>query len=182
MSACGGGATLAEVAGAVRAIAFHCASSALVLAMHSIEVANMVRHATTDPLRALLREIASEQLLFANANSEVGVGGDVGRSLCAVESNGGGLRLEKHALAISYGEHADAVVATARPTPESAETDQVQIIFRRAAVTLEPTSTWDAIGLRGTCSMSFRLAGDVDPEMIYPVPFAVLAITANGTG
>ena len=81
----GGGATLAEVAGAVRALAVHCTASALVLAMHSIEASNLVRHGNSEPLQALLGEIASEQLLIANANSEVGIGGDVGRSICAIE-------------------------------------------------------------------------------------------------
>lgn len=175
----GGGATVAEVARAVRAIAFHCAASALVLAMHSIEVANLVRNGSTEPLRDLLRAVAADQLLFANANSEVGIGGDVGRSLCAIERSDDGLTLTKEALAISYGEHADVIVATARRSPESEETDQVQVICRRPWSMLEPLSAWDAIGLRGTCSRSFRLGADVDPEMVYPVPFAVIGSTGG---
>jgi len=175
----GGGASLPEVANAVRAIAVHCASSALVLAMHSIEVSNLARHGTTPQFEDLLREIASDQLLLANANSEVGTGGDVGRSICAVQPTGGGLILEKQALAISYGEHADAIVATARRTPDSAETDQVQVVCRRPELTLEPTSTWDAMGLRGTCSRGFRLVAGIDAEMIYPVPFSVIASTGG---
>lgn len=175
----GGGASLAEVAGAVRALSFHCVASALVLAMHSIEVSNLVRHGSSDPLQGLLAEIASKQLLIANANSEVGIGGDVGRSICAIEpTEEGGMTLEKQALAISYGEYADAVVATARRGPDSEQTDQVQVVCRRDALTLERTSSWDAIGLRGTCSNGFRLVASVDPEMIYPVPFA--AIASNG--
>jgi acyl-CoA dehydrogenase len=171
----GGGASLAEVAGAVRAVAFHCVASALVLAMHSIEVSNLVRHGSSDPLQELLSEIASKQLLIANANSEVGIGGDVGRSICAVETTDDGLRLEKQALAISYGEYADAIVATARSSPDSEETDQVQVICRRPDFELEQTSTWDAIGLRGTCSNGFKLVATVAPEMVNPVPFAVIA-------
>jgi acyl-CoA dehydrogenase len=171
----GGGASLAEVAGAVRALAAHCTASALVLAMHSIEVSNLVRHGSTDPLRELLAEIASKQLLIANANSEVGIGGDVGRSKCAIEQTADGLKLEKEALAISYGEYADAIVATARRTPDSEATDQVQAICRRPNFKLEQTSSWDAIGLRGTCSNGFRLLADVDQSMLYPVPFAVVA-------
>jgi acyl-CoA dehydrogenase len=171
----GGGATLAEIAGAVRALAFHCVASALVLAMHSIEVSNLARHGSSEPLQELLREIASEQLLIANANSEVGIGGDVGRSKCAVETTDDGLRLEKQALAISYGEYADAIVATARRSPDSEETDQVQVICRKPDFWLEQTSTWDAIGLRGTCSNGFRLLANVDPSMVNPVPFAVIA-------
>ncbi len=174
----GGGATLAEVAGAVRALASHCTASALVLAMHSIEVSNLVRHGTSKPLQELQAEIASKQLLIANANSEVGIGGDVGRSICAVEPTDGGMTLEKQCLAISYGEHADAVVATARRAPDSEQTDQVQVICRRPDLTLEQTSDWDALGLRGTCSNGFRLVAKVDPGMIYPVPFATIA--SNG--
>jgi acyl-CoA dehydrogenase len=172
----GGGASLAEVAGAVRALSFHCVASALVLAMHSIEVSNLVRHGSTDPLQELLAEIASKQLLIANANSEVGIGGDVGRSICAVEqADTGVMTLDKQALAISYGEYADAVVATARRGPDSEQTDQVQVICRRGAFALEQTSSWDAIGLRGTCSNGFRLTANVDAGMIYPVPFATIA-------
>jgi len=171
----GGGATLAEVAGAVRALASHCTASALVLAMHSIEVSNLVRHGASEPLQELMGEIAAKQLLIANANSEVGIGGDVGRSICAVEAGEEGMTLEKQCLAISYGEHADAVAATARRGPDSEQTDQVQIVCRRPDFTLERTSEWDALGLRGTCSNGFKLVASVDPGTIYPVPFAAIA-------
>lgn len=171
----GGGASLAEVAGAVRAVAFHCVASGLVLAMHSIEVSNLVRHGHSEALQSLLGEVATKQLLIANANSEVGIGGDVGRSKCAVETTDEGLRLDKQALAISYGEYADVIVATARRSPESEETDQVQVVCRRGEFTLEQTSSWDALGLRGTCSNGFRLQASVEADMINPVPFAVIA-------
>jgi len=175
----GAGASLAEVSSAVRALAAHCASTALVLAMHSIEVSNLVRHGRTDAFHDLMREIASEQLLLANANSEVGVGGDVGRSICALEETAHGLRLTKQALAISYGEYADAIVATARRNAEAAETDQIQAVCRKPELELEPLSTWDAMGLRGTCSRGFRLVAKVDPDLVYPVPFAVIASTGG---
>ena len=174
----GGGASIAEVASAVRALSFHCTSSALVLAMHSIEISNLVRHGSTPAMKALLQEIASDQLLIANANSEVGIGGDVGRSHCAIEPTDDGLRLEKQCLAISYGEYADAIVATARARPDSEQTDQVQAFCRREDLTLEQTSSWDTLGLRATCSNGFTLRASVDPDLIYPVPFAVIA----GTG
>ena len=141
--------------------------------MHSVEVAILARHGTTESLRGLLREIASEQLLIANANSEVGTGGDVGRSVCAVTPNpDGGPTLTKEALAISYGAHADLIVATARRSPEGEATDQVLAVCRDFE--LEALSDWDAIGLRGTCSRSFRLRARLDPELIYPAPFAAL--------
>jgi acyl-CoA dehydrogenase len=174
----GMGATVPDVADAVRRMASQCAASALVLAMHSIDLANLVRLGSTDRLQDLLREIAGAQLLCANANSEIGLGGDVERSQCAIEVAGDGrLTLTKEALAISYGEYADVIFACARRSPDSEPTDQVQAICRDAQ--LEPLSDWDATGLRGTCSRSFRLVAEIDPDLIYPVPFAVIASTGG---
>lgn len=168
----GGGVRPSEMAAAVRVLARHCCSSALVLAMHSMEISNLARHGTTEPLRELQREVVTEQLLVANANSEVGTGGDVSRSVCALERADGRVTLTKEALAISYGEYADLITATARRTPESEAGDQVQVILRRPR--LEPRSDWDAMGLRGTCSRSFLLSAEVDEELIYPVPFSMI--------
>ncbi len=166
------GAQPSAVAAAVRAVAAHCCSSALVLAMHSMEISNLSRHGTTEPLRELQREVVSDQPLFANANSEIGTGGDVSQSICALERADGRLTLIKEALAISYGEYADIVVATARRTPESEPGDQIQAIMRRPE--LEPRSDWDALGLRGTCSRAFLLKAEVDEDLIYPVPFSMI--------
>jgi acyl-CoA dehydrogenase len=144
------------------------------LAMHSIEAFNLARHGSTAPLKELMRAVCAEHLLIANANSEVGIGGDVGRSICALESSAQPWTLEKQALAISYGEDADLIFTTARRSPEASETDQVFIVCRRADVTLEPLSDWDTLGLRGTCSRGYRLKATVDPTLIFPSPFAVI--------
>jgi acyl-CoA dehydrogenase len=168
----GAGVSASEMATAVRTLARSCCSSALVLAMHSIDVSNLSRHGNTEPLRELQREIVAEQLLIANANSEVGTGGDVGRSVCALERADGRLTLRKEALAISYGEYADLITATARRTPESDPSDQAQAILRRPQ--LEPRSDWDAMGLRGTCSRAFLLTAVVDEDLVYPVPFSTI--------
>lgn len=168
----GAGAAPSEMAAAVRALARHCCSSALVLAMHSMEISNLSRHGSTEALQELQREIVAEQLLIANANSEVGTGGDVSRSVCALEREHGRLTLRKEAIAISYGEYADLITATARATPQSEPGDQAQVILR--APTLEPRSDWDALGLRGTCSRAFLLSAEVDEQLIYPVPFSTI--------
>jgi len=168
----GAGVQPSEMAAAVRAVARHCCSSALVLAMHSTEVSNLARHGSTEALRELQREIASERLLVANANSEVGTGGDNSRSVCSLEYEDGRVMLRKEALAISYGEYADLITASTRRAPESEPSDQVQVILRRPQ--LEPRSDWDAMGLRGTCSRAFLLTAEVDEELVYPVPFSVI--------
>jgi len=176
----GGGATIIEMVGAVRAVAAHCASSALVLAMHSIEAFILARHGTTDALTDFSREVASKQLLMADANSEVGIGGDVGRSLCALDDTKDQWTLDKNALAVSYGEYADAVLTTARRSPDASESDQVFIVCRLPNYTLEPLSEWDTLGLRGTCSRGFRIQANVDPDNVFPVPFATIANDGGG--
>jgi acyl-CoA dehydrogenase len=176
----GGGASLVELVGAVRALASHCASSALVLAMHSIEAMNLARHGSTPTLADLQRAIAADQLLIANANSEVGIGGDVGRSVCGVDTTTSPWRLTKQCLAISYGEYADLVFATARRDEAAAETDQVFAVLRRGSLELSPISEWDTLGLRGTCSRGFTLEANVDPDLLFPVPFATVANDGGG--
>jgi acyl-CoA dehydrogenase len=176
----GGGASLEDLMCAVRALGAHCASSALVLAMHSIEVFNLARHGNTSALRALCGDVARDGLLIANANSEVGVGGDVGRSVCALENTRSPWTVEKQALAISYGEYADIVMTTARKSPEASDTDQVLIACRRSDFTLEPISEWDTLGLRGTCSKGFVFRSEVEAELVFPVPFSVIANDGGG--
>lgn len=171
----GGGARLVDVANAVRALAVHCASSALVFGMHSIEVFNLARHGSTPTLRKVLEDVVANGLLLANANSEVGAGGDAFRSLCALEPRGDGWHLEKEALAISYGEYADAIVTSSRPSVDAAETDQVMVICRKADFTLQKTSEWNTMGLRGTCSSGFHLSAEIAADAIFPMPSTVIA-------
>jgi acyl-CoA dehydrogenase len=173
----GAGAKPSEVAAAVRAVARHCCSSALVLAMHHTEVSNLVRHGHTPALRELQREIATDGLLVANANSEVGTGGDNSRSVCSLEYEGDRVTLRKEALAISYGEYADLITASARRAPDSEPGDQISVFMRRPQ--LEPTSEWDAMGLRGTCSRAFVLSAEIDRDLIFPVPFAEIGASGG---
>ena len=51
-----------------------CAASAMVFAMHQIQVGCLVRHGMTSaPLRSYLSEVSEKQLLLASATSEVGI-------------------------------------------------------------------------------------------------------------
>jgi len=175
----GGGASLAEVSEAIRALASHCASSALVYAMHQIEVAYLLRHGDTPELQDLLARVAAGEVLMANGNSEVGLGGDVSRSFCALEHRDGRVHLEKDVLALSYGEYADAITVTARRDLDAADGDQIMLVCGPDSFSLTPTSTWDTMGLRGTCSSGFRLVADESPGMVLTDPWATVV---NQTG
>ena len=56
---------------------------------------------------------------MASATTEVGVGGDLRSSLCAVEVDGDRFRLTKKAPVISYGEAADDILVTCRKSPDA---------------------------------------------------------------
>jgi acyl-CoA dehydrogenase len=168
----GESATLSDVAAATEALGRHCASTAMIFAMHQIQIACLVQHGDTPHLRQLLRDIARDGLLLASATTEVGIGGDVRSSLCAVELDGSGrYSLTKQAPVISYGAHADVILATARRTPDSPPSDQSLVVCRRADYSLEPTSVWDTLGFRGTCSPGFVLRAEGPADDVLPVPF-----------
>lgn len=175
----GMGATISEVSNAIRIISRHCASTGSVLAMHTEQMFVVLRHGNTPALRATVAEIAEKQLLVANANSEVGLGGDVMQSLAALEPEGDGWRLDKQALAASYGSHADLIICTARRAPDAEKTDQVVALLRADNFEREETTGWDTLGLRGTRSSGLHLVGHVSPGDLFPVPFAEVA---NGGG
>ncbi len=172
----GAGASYTEVARIVAALARRCASTGMIYAMHQIQVACLVRHGRTVELDRFVRdEVVGRQALLASATTELGVGGDVRTSLCAVEENGERIHLEKNAPVISYGAYADAILVTARRTPDSPPSDQVLVLCRREDTRLEPTSGWDTLGFRGTCSPGFLLVADGPVSAVLPEPYAEIS-------
>jgi acyl-CoA dehydrogenase len=170
------GAELSEVAAVCTALGQHCASAAMVMAMHQIQVACLVRHSGTSAvLREYLSELAKKQLLIASVTSEMGVGGDMRSSKCGVETTARGFELKKDATTISYGEHADDLLVTARRAPDAAANDQVLVLVRKHERELERKGGWDTLGMRGTCSPPFMLTARGHAEQVMPVPFAEIA-------
>lgn len=169
----GSGAGVAEVVSICHELGKHCASTAMIYAMHQIQVSCIVRHAGENPwLRAFLKRLADEQLLLASATSEAGVDGDVRSSICALDERRGRFTLVKQATVISYGEESDAILVTARRTPQSPPSDQVIVVVPRAGVELRPLEAWNTLGMRGTCSKGHRLAAEGEMAQVIPVSFA----------
>jgi len=171
----GGGYDLSVASGVARALAVNCTATALVFAMHTIEVEGLRLFGTTSAFQDFQRELVQQQLLIANAASEVGLGSDSGRSNCALEQRDGSWSLEKQALAISYGRYADAIAVSARATPDSPPNEQVVVMVRAADAELTELSTWDTMGLRGTCSNSFLLRASGRNEMIFDKSLAEIS-------
>jgi acyl-CoA dehydrogenase len=172
----GEGAGLAEIAPICTTLGTACASTAMVFAMHHICLANLIDCGMESPWhRELMHRATTEQLLFASSTTEAGVGGDLRQSICAVEADGEAFNLAKAAPVISYGEETDAIFATARRDPEAPSSDQVLCVLLSDQYELERVSTWDALGMRGTCSHGFRFKATAPLEQILPRPFADIA-------
>lgn len=174
---CGGpGASLAEVAGVCHALAQGCGSSGMIYAMHQIQVACIVAHGNESAWHQdLLRRLCEDQLLFGSVTSEVGTGGNILASVCAVELDGENAALTKEAPTVSYGAEADTLLITARRAPEAAANDQVMVVAMRDDCRLLRVSGWDALGMRGTHSEAFKVNFAAGKDRVLPAPFADIA-------
>jgi acyl-CoA dehydrogenase len=170
----GGGVSFEAIAAACFELGRRCGASAMVFAMHQIEVASIVRHLDDAPwFEAYLRDLSDQQRLIASVTSEIGTGGDMGRSVAAVSPGPEDrVTLEKQAPTVSYGQHADDLLVTLRRAPESEPGDQVMVLVQREQTELEQTGTWDPLGMRGTCSPGFVVRSEFSPEQILPTPFS----------
>ena len=167
----GAGARAADVVDVCAILGRACASTAMIFAMHQVKLACLVRHARGVAWQlAFLSEVAERQLLLASSTTEGANGGDIRSSEAPVRVAGGRISLQRDASCISYGREADALVTTARRSESAAKSDQVLVVFRREDYTLEPTQTWDTLGMRGTCSAGFilRAEGEADQALAEP--------------
>ena len=169
----GGGANLLQLSTLCVTLAGACASSGMVLAMHFIQVACIVRHARDDAFFGqYLRDLVERQYLLASMTSEVGTFGDTRSSICAVERVEPHFTLNKDATTGSYCAHADAILVTCRRSANAPRGDQVLVLVQQADCKLVQTTTWDTLGMRGTCSPGFRLESRGGIRQILPGDFA----------
>jgi acyl-CoA dehydrogenase len=169
----GQGCGMRELATMCSTLAGACGSSAMVLAMHHIQVACLARHGLSSPeLRQYLRDLVTRQYLLGSMTSEVGTQGDTRSSICAVQSANGRFTLGKDATTASYCAYADAILVTCRRAPDAAASDQVLVLVEQKDSTLNQTTTWDTMGMRGTCSPGFRLESSGPEQHIVPGTFA----------
>jgi acyl-CoA dehydrogenase len=169
----GDGVSFETIAAACFQLGRRCGASAMVFAMHQIQVVTMVRHLEGSPwYEDYLRAVVDEQRLIASVTSEIGTGGDMGRSVAALTpAQDGTCTFEKKAPTVSYGAYADDLFVTLRRDPGAEPSDQVVVLARKDQTTLEPTGSWDPLGMRGTCSPGYLVSAEVAPEQILATPF-----------
>ena len=165
----GEGARAADIVDICYILGGACASSAMIFAMHQVKLACLTRHANGVVWQEQLqRRIAAEQLLMASSTTEGASGGNIRSSEAAVQTSGSRIALDRNASVISYGEHADGIVTTARRCEEAGHSDQVLVAFLKDNYTLERSQGWDTLGMRGTCSQGYRLRAEGDAAQVLP--------------
>ncbi|GAC1459202.1 MAG: acyl-CoA dehydrogenase family protein [Steroidobacteraceae bacterium] len=169
----GAGCGMRELALLCSTLGQACGSSAMVLAMHYIQVACLARHGlSTAFFRGYLQRLVEHQYLLASMTSENGTFGETRTSICAVERANGRFTLAKDATTGSYCDSGAAIVVPARGAPEGAGGDQVLVLVRKEDCKLTQSTSWDTLGMRGTCSPGFRLESAGPEEQILPGSFA----------
>lgn len=170
----GAGCDMRELAHLCSTLSLACGSTGMILAMHYVQVACIVRHGlSTDFFCDYLRQLVQRQYILASMTSEIGTSGDTRSSVCAVERHADGrFTLRKDATTGSYCAHADGILVTCRRDVEAARGDQVLLLVKQSDCQLTQTTTWDAMGMRGTCSPGFRLESSGSAHQILPSSFA----------
>ena len=169
----GDGLTITQICRICEAMAHYDASTAMIFAMHQIQVACIVNHAQDNEyFGQYLQEICDQQLLLASATTEIGVGGDVRSSICAIQTKGDRFTLTKKAPVISYALNSDAIMVTCRSSEEARSSDQSMVLVKTGDHELEQIAGWDTLGFRATCSCGFILKSSGDPRQVMPVPYA----------
>lgn len=158
----------------------HCSATASILAMHHTQILSVVHHANNNPeLQDYLRRVAQENRLIASVTSEMGPGGNMRNSSCAVEYTGelraDTYQLTKKATTISYGSYADDLMITARKNSEAAASDQVLVIAENGNFALKDQGVWDTLGMRGTCSPPATVEATGQAWQVMDTPFADIA-------
>jgi acyl-CoA dehydrogenase len=173
----GHGSGMIELAAMCETLAQQCSSTAMVFAMHQIQVASILRHAMHQPyFKDYVSDLVEKQPLVASATSEAGIGGELRTSRCAVQADGDGrFRLDKDCTTISYGAEADDILFQARRAADSPPNDQVVVLVRKPECTLTQKGSWDTLGMRGTCSPPFLLESRGQNGQIFETPFADVA-------
>jgi acyl-CoA dehydrogenase len=168
----GHGASIFEVTDMCYTLGRACSSTAMIFAMHQTKVACLVRHGTGSFWHeALMRRVATEQLLLASSTTEGQNGGNIRSSAAAIERTGTDISLSRSATVISYGAEADGIVTIARRANDAAASDQVLVAFTRDDYTLLRSLEWETLGMRGTCSAGFELKATGSAGQIFPEPY-----------
>ena len=165
----GDGASIFDITDMCYALGRACSSTAMIFAMHQTKIACLVRHGAGSAWHeALMRRVASEQMLLASSTTEGQNGGNIRFSSAAVEHTDAEISLVRNATVISYGAQADGIVTIARRDGDAVGSDQVLLAITKNDYSLTKSVEWETLGMRGTCSAGFELKFKGTSDQIFP--------------
>ncbi|HDX9634235.1 acyl-CoA dehydrogenase family protein [Bacillus cereus group sp. MYBK108-2] len=168
----GQGMNIVELVEIGKVLGKSCASTGMIWAMHQTQVACLVHHSLdSEAICNSLRNIAENEYLIASITSEVGTGGDIGRSIAGLDLEGNYGFLTKKGSVVSYGNYAEAFLATAKKSKDANETNQSLVLLNRDDMEIEQTSEWDTLGMRGTCSPGFTIKAKFSLNHVLNLPY-----------
>jgi acyl-CoA dehydrogenase len=171
----GAGLGITDLSQMCFSLAQYCSATAMILAMHHIQVACIADYGDTPEWQSYLRQLVKEQRLIASVTSEVGPSGDMRQSVAATVLQGGTFSLTKHATTISYGAHADDLLITTRRDATAMSNDQVLVLAQWGQFQLENPGVWDTMGMRGTCSAGATVHATGPGWQVLKQPFGEIA-------
>lgn len=164
----GMGGSFADACDVAIVLGKECLSTALIWAMHSQQVAIIADHAAVQ-WRDVLADVGLHGALVASATSEREKGGNLMLARAALQDRGDRVHVERPSPVVSYGDEADYVLATMRRSPAHPETDVCFVLLSRRDGRV--TGGWDAMGVRGTRSVSMHFETDVPPDRVLCADF-----------
>lgn len=174
----GAGASMLDVSRVVAAVSAVSGSAGLVCAMHFAQLFTLARHARGAHADKVVARVAASQSLVASGTSEVGVGGDILRSLCRIEPDGDGRRLTKAFANVSYLFEAGALLVTAMQREGRRERQRL-VLLEPAQYRLSDVRETRLMGMRGIANRAAVLEAEFSPEAVLAEPFAVSARTLS---
>ena len=172
----GEGASMLELSEVATTIGAADANAGMIFAMHHSQALPLWRHGSRAGVRATIGKVVSEEWLLGSATTERGIGGDARNSSCALEYPAPGrVRLVKDAPVVSYGRVADAILVTGRASLDAPSSDQRMLICAKGDYTLEQTSTWHGLGLRGTASDGFIITAETSDDMLLDDAYGTIS-------
>lgn len=135
-----------------------CASTAMVLVMHSCQYVMVVDHGSERQRREFLPPIARGEHLVASATTEPETGGNANFCVSAKECLGKSVRLTATKPVVTSANFADWVYCTTRAS-DGAPGDELSMLIMPGPArseSVERFGRWDCIGMRATSSTGLR--------------------------
>ncbi|WP_405059951.1 acyl-CoA/acyl-ACP dehydrogenase [Kribbella sp. NBC_01505] len=159
-------AFLTELVTTARAIGGVCLSTAMIWAMHCQQVDAIVRHGTSGLRDRLLPRVIRGEVYIASVTTDRS-GGSSLTGTTSTASGGARLAIDRDAPVVTGGTAADGFLLTVRRDSSTTPGGEVSLLYVDAAdLVLEPTDSWDMLGMRATASGGLRLKGSTPADAV----------------